>query len=372
MLNSRRILSAYSVAHRMMTMLVLSLSAMLCGVIISPGIAAAENETQSGDGDMDISALLADAKQAQDEVSSLQSEYVSAVQLKEDLSKQAKNETASLDELNKELADETESLNRLISDEYKSNIPLMTIRSVLGAGSISDAARAIEYANMITERERRKADNIREMRDEQKAMPEIIQEKKAQADEQSGMSETYRADLESKLKDLSPKIIEYEKALNDKIGDQAASRDQLASILSFLKQAGTTSDEQARIVESAYSTGYAGSERCEAWVEAVYRKAGVKISMYPSAWDNCKANMKSTDLDHVPTGALIFGSGSSPQYNHVGIVVLGCDGDRSTMRIIDNEGSRTGTQSFDEWASWQTTPSSHTGTSGVFGWGYPS
>ena len=125
-------------------------------------------------------------------------------------------------------------------------------------------------------------------------------------------------------------------------------------------------EEQGAIIKSAYSTPYSGSNMCEAWAENVYRNAGIDVPLMASAYAAWSEYGRSDDMDSIPPGSWVYGSGTDVVNNHVGIYV-------GSGLVMDNEASKSKTAvKMDRWLSWQTAVGVGTGTSGWFGWGYPS
>lgn len=323
------------------------------------------------DDDDNISGTLKEARELSSSIKQCQSDYLQATQI-------AGEKQSQVDALNDELSgiqgsldSESKRLSDLMEQEYKSSGGMQGLNELLTRGSMESIGRFVRVSTLLNNDKAATISNISSLKQEKQSAMDSLIEDRTEAATAAQQAQAKEEELSEQLSELQPKIKDYEQAIADDILTQSQSQ-QLQTIIDFLSVAGSETGLQAKIVKAAYSTPYAGSNYCERWAMNVYQNAGVSVKRYPCAWDDCADNMRSTDLDHIPTGALIYGGGSSSVYNHVGVVVFGSDGDRSTVRILDNEGARKGkTVSLQEWESWQKTVSIHTGTSGVFGWGYP-
>ena len=125
-----------------------------------------------------------------------------------------------------------------------------------------------------------------------------------------------------------------------------------------------TADISNAIVEAAYSTPTRGPGLCQAWVRKVYANAGLGDVGYATAYDAFKANVVSTDMNNIPIGAAVYGTGTS-YAGHVGIYV----GNGIVRDSITKDGAGYINEStLDEWLSWQTNVID--GKKGWLGWGW--
>ncbi len=100
-----------------------------------------------------------------------------------------------------------------------------------------------------------------------------------------------------------------------------------------------------------------GSGLCQAWVRQVYAAAGLPDVGYEGAYQAFQATCVSTDMDNIPIGAAVYGTGSASYngganiYGHVGIYIGDIDGD-GEGEVMDNVGEIK-IQSLSEWVAWQ-------------------
>lgn len=143
-------------------------------------------------------------------------------------------------------------------------------------------------------------------------------------------------------------------------------------------------DISEAIVKAAQETGPAGAGLCQAWVRRVYVNAGLPDVGYIGAYQAFQQTCVSTDVNNIPIGAAVYGTGSASYnggpniYGHVGIYVGDIDGD-GKGDVMDNisDGNGNGkiaTQSLESWIQWQVNAGNTAcgGTPGWLGWGWQS
>ena len=72
-----------------------------------------------------------------------------------------------------------------------------------------------------------------------------------------------------------------------------------------------TADISNAIVQASYSTPTKGAGLCQAWVRQVYANAGLGNIGYATAYEAFKANVVSTDMNNIPIGAAVYGTGKN-------------------------------------------------------------
>ena len=143
-------------------------------------------------------------------------------------------------------------------------------------------------------------------------------------------------------------------------------------------------DISEAIVRAAQSTPSSGAGLCQAWVRKVYVNAGLPDVGYIGAYQAFQQTCVSTDMNNIPIGAAVYGTGSASYnggpniYGHVGIYVGDIDGD-GKGDVMDNisDGNGNGiisTQSLESWIQWQVNAGNTAcgGTPGWLGWGWQS
>ena len=126
-------------------------------------------------------------------------------------------------------------------------------------------------------------------------------------------------------------------------------------------------DISERIVAAAKITPWPGASLCQAWVRAVYANAGLGDVAYAKAVDAYRANVVSTEMDNIPIGAAVYGTGTgSYGAGHVGIYI-------GNGQVMDSVSSGIRTQSLEEWVAWQESYGfTVDGRTGWLGWGWQS
>lgn len=302
------------------------------------------------------------------------SEYLSAVQRTSELQAQSEELSAHLEEIRAQIADKRQDLANMLVQEYKSPTTQSFISAISEAGSLEEALRQFEYAALMAQSRSAAIAEVQALVRQANESMEEIEMKVREAMSASEEAEAAQSSWDEQLAELRPQV----RALREKYWEEAASTSgsaQLEAAIAYLEDIDGVTDVQLALLRSAYKTGYAGADRCERWTENVYRNAGVVIGNYAGAAQDAQANMRSDDLDVIPVGALVFGSGSGSdmgrRYGHVGICVASGTGNGDAL-IIDNEGSKDKKAvRLDEWSEWQVSTSWVSGKQGAFGWGYP-
>ncbi len=126
-------------------------------------------------------------------------------------------------------------------------------------------------------------------------------------------------------------------------------------------------DISERIIAAAQITPWPGASLCQAWVRAVYANAGLGDVAYPKAVDAYRANVVSTQMDNIPIGAAVYGTGTGAYgAGHVGIYI-------GNGQVMDSVSSGIRTQSLQEWVAWQENYGFMVdGRTGWLGWGWQS
>ena len=126
-------------------------------------------------------------------------------------------------------------------------------------------------------------------------------------------------------------------------------------------------DISERIIAAAQITPWPGASLCQAWVRAVYANAGLGDVAYAKAVDAYRANVVSTEMDNIPIGAAVYGTGTGAYgAGHVGIYI-------GNGQVMDSVSSGIRTQSLEEWVAWQESYGfTVDGRTGWLGWGWQS
>ena len=133
-------------------------------------------------------------------------------------------------------------------------------------------------------------------------------------------------------------------------------------------------DISEAIVRAAQTTPSPGAGLCQAWVRQVYANAGLPNVYYTGAYQAFQQTCVSTDVNNIPIGAAVYGTGSANNpYGHVGIYVGDINGD-GKGEVMDNVSSGIRTQSLEDWIAWQVEAGNTQcgGTPGWLGWGWQS
>lgn len=132
---------------------------------------------------------------------------------------------------------------------------------------------------------------------------------------------------------------------------------------------GTVTDEMERIKTIAFQNKGiypCDPDMCAQWVTGVYIAAGINPPPYGNAidmWNHYK-HTGSTDMNNIPPGAIVCGSGAGymgSMYGHVGIYV-------GNGLVAHNLGRHV-IEPLSDWSTWQT--ANCQGHVGWIGWVYP-
>lgn len=151
--------------------------------------------------------------------------------------------------------------------------------------------------------------------------------------------------------------------------DNMTWEEYLAGIGTGVDYDGTVTPQMQRIVDIARNnqgTYPCRAGMCAAWVTGVYQAAAAPVIPYGNAIDmwNTYKNTGSTNMENIPPGAIVCGSGSGSDgalYGHVGIY-LG-DG------LVANNIGYHSIEPIESWCAWQTATCQ--GHVGWIGWVYP-
>lgn len=313
--------------------------------------------------------VIAKANDLKSKISDAQATYLSAVS-DQGLAEAERDEAqAEYDDLTDQLNSERDRLSGLLQSTYSERTS--PVASVLtNTSSISDLISGISKYNRIEDNLSETTQSVSDLQDKQQEKVADCEQKVQIAKDAADTALSQKQEFENTLSGMSDEIQEVSAELSAEILSEPSKSSQMQSLLDYMQSIYNVTDRQARIIKAAYQTSYSGASRCEAWVESVYRNAGISIDMYASAYDDYSANLKSTSKTDIPAGALLYGSGSGSVYAHVGIALTDSMGENGMdTLVIDNEGSRTGVTTLREWLSWQTNACPRNGKSGWFGWG---
>lgn len=295
--------------------------------------------------------LLSRANEIQDQIESSQTEYINAVNAQQ----MAESNLANTKD---ELSKSRDMLSAIVKGDYVGTTSFL--ESILGGTDISGLCNAANATSLISQKKAKATTDIANLEKQQEE--EIAAAKKAQEE-----ADAKKADFEQQYNAIQPELQELTAKFNQSFGDNSKAG-QAASILNYVSNVRGTTDAQIRVVKAAYKTAFRGGGYCEAWVESVYRNAGVSMPQYGTAYDDFAANCTDTDPSKIRAGDLVYGSGTNSYANHVGVAVSDATGPNGEgVYIIDEYGSLNKAVSFQEWTKWQTVRSSRNGKTGYFG-----
>ena len=178
----------------------------------------------------------------------------------------------------------------------------------------------------------RKAALLERARAEEKSVGDLQLQLDFLADELERFNMMYRLSTTDSIRFASDYVLlNYE---NPHIQDEAVKEQRANKGISFYEQFTKPREKQASAVEgtdsqnlvayiASHSEEYdipSESGYCQAWVTAVYRKAGFSLYPSPSAADAAEHYGIYDDLESIPVGAAIYGK-SKTRYGHVGIYI---------------------------------------------------
>ena len=356
-------MSSPNFIHRVAIFAAAAVAALVLSMSI--GVPALADETDD---------IMSEVKTIKTNVDSAKAEYMSAVQVSEQISAQIEELSSQMEALNGDIADKRQKLADIVVREYKTPTSTSFIVALGEASSFDEALKQFEYANKVAEDRAKTVRDIDNLTKQAQENLEELEMKRTESEQAKINAEAAQSVFDEMLSEMRPKLKEVRESYLSTVANTSGSS-QLEQALAYLEDIDGTTEMQVALLRSAYRTGYAGADRCESWTEAVYRNAGYSIGRYIGAAQCAQALTKSDDLDTIPVGALVFGSGSGSsmgqKYGHVGICVAAGTGNNDAL-IIDNEGSRTKTAvPLSEWSEWQVSTSWVSGKQGAFAWGYP-
>lgn len=347
-----------------------SLALLLCvAVPLSGAILATTPSVAMAD---ELEDLEREVREVRDRISECQATRMDSIRVQEESARRVEEERARLDEVEGRLDDQQAALSKIIKMQYTTGTDDSQFLAMMtSAKSFSGMAEAMDYLRGMQNKKLKTTTQVMELRDAQEDLVRKIEDDDRQAREDAEHAESEQREFERRLDEMRPRIDSLLGEVKARLNGSSGSA-QLEEAMSFLENIDGINETQAALVRSAYRTGYAGWSRCEAWVEAVYANAGHPMGSYMSAYSDYADNCVSDDQNSAPAGSLMFASGSSVPYSHVGICVFNGGGGPDTIYVLDNEGSRSGKAiTLTEWLKWQTAVSSNNGRSGWFGWGHP-
>lgn len=330
-----------------------------------PSVALAEPAPGS------LEALEGEARELRDKINGAKDAYIGAVQRHEEAAAAVGTAREELGGIEEQLTEQQRTLSTLVKTQYTSSVDMGMLTILTSSETFSGLSEALDCLKEIESKKVSATNQIKELHNTQSEAVTALEQAMTEADESARQAEEDQARFQDELDGLRPRINDLMGEVKARLNGSTGSA-QLQEAMSFLENIDGISETQSAIVRSAYGTGYAGWSRCEAWAEAVYRNAGFRMNSYGSAYTDYEDNCVSEDWNTCPAGALVYASGSSGPYSHVGICVLNGGGGPDTIWVMDNEGSRSGKAlTLTEWLKWQTAVSWNNGRTGWFGWGHP-
>lgn len=313
-----------------------------------------------------------EARGIRDRLSEAENAYIGAVQRQEEAVAAMDGARAELDEVQSQLDEHQRKLSTLVKAQYTSSVNNSRMLTMItSSDSFAGITQAMDYLQEIENKKVNSTNQIRDLRDAHADAVRNLEETEREARETAEQAQRDQEAFQSQLNDLRPRINELLGEVKARLNGTAGSA-QLEEAMSFLQNIEGITETQADIVRSAYRTGYSGYGLCENWAERVYRNAGIGFQSHSSAYTSFCDYCVSDSQDDIPCGALVWGSGTSSPFSHIGICVFNGGGGPDTIYVMDNEGSRSGKAvTLPEWLKWQTATSSNNGQRGWFGWGYP-
>lgn len=341
--------------------MILSLSLVAVSPLATPSVAYAD----------ELEDLENEIRDIRDRLSEAQSTYIDSLRIQEESERQVGEEQAKLDDIQGRLDSQQDSLSSIIRMQYTYGADSSMLAVITSSDNLTEITETMDYLRGMENKKLATTNQVLDLRNAQADVLSALEHDKEEAQRAAEEAEANQRSLETELDDLRPRINDLMGEVKARLNGSSGSA-QLQEAMSFLENIDGISETQAAIVRSAYRTGYAGGSRCEAWAENVYRNAGIPINSYTSAYTDYADNFVSDSKDDAVVGALMYGSGTSGPYSHVGICVFNGGGGPDTIYVMDNEGSRSGKAvTLTEWLKWQTATSWNNGRSGWFGWGYP-
>lgn len=318
----------------------------------------------------EMSDLLKEATDIKEQLSQAKDDYLAAVQQQEEAAGQVHLAKQELEKIQGHLDDTQGELATVVRAQYKTSVDFGVMDLVVASEDLQGLTEALDYLDHVEGRKTLATMSVKELRDAQADAVASLEDAERAAKQAADTATQRQHDLESRQEELRPRIDALMGDVRAKMADTSGDS-QFSEVMSFIENFQSLTDTQLAIVRSAYKTGYAGYFYCEAWVEYAYENADVPIDAFACAYDCYDAYLVSEDYD-VPVGALVWCSGGSPEYSHVGICVFNGGTGKDSVYIMDNEASRAHKAiPLTEWEKCSAT-SIHNGKNGWFGWGYPT
>jgi peptidoglycan hydrolase CwlO-like protein len=343
----------------------LTASILTCNAMTAcPTIAYAEDTSNA-------EAVISKANDLKSKISDAQSKYLQSVADQGKAEAERDEARQSLDKTNSELSDARTKLSAIVKSSYSTDSS-HAADLIVGAKTLPELISGIASSTKVETELSNQTQQVSNLQQRQSKQVKDCEAKVNAAKKAATDAQTQKEQFQQQLSDMSGEIQSVSSALSAEIAAEPSKAAQMQSTLDYMQNVYNVTDTQARIISSAFKSSYSGASMCEAWVEKVYRNAGISIARYPDAYADYVANVKSTSMTDIKAGALLYSSGSGSYYAHVGIALtdsMGADG-MDTL-VLDNEGSRTGVVTMRKWVSWMNA-SPRNGKTGFFGWGYPS
>lgn len=333
------------------------------GVVAMPSVALATDEASARD-------VISRASDLKGRISDAQSKYLAAVAEQGKAEAERDEAQGRLDATSAELSEAQGRLGSIVRSSYSTESSRVA-QVLTGSRTLSELLATLSDSAKVTDEVSTETQRVADLRAKQQSEVDECAGRVRAAKDAAAKAQGQKASFEKSLSDMSGEIQSVSSELSAEIAAEPTKAAQAQATLDYMRNVYSVTETQSRIISSAFKTSYSGASRCEAWVERVYRNAGLSIGMYADAYADYRDNVRSTSMTDIKAGALLYCSGSGTVYGHVGIALtdsMGSDG-MDTL-VIDNEGSRTGVKRMRDWLSWQRT-CPRNGVAGFFGWGYP-
>lgn len=325
-------------------------------------------------------AILAQAKELRNQLIAAQSQYYEAIARQEAANTQKADAEKRLGEIEEQLSGEQDKLGRLMHGNYVGSSRFEQLASIVTKSSdLDEMIEGLTYYNNLTDRQTDAVNSVKELQRQQEETIAEIERQAEEAAKQAEEASQREEELQAKIAELQPQINEIASQVSEEALTSTASA-AYEPIINYLTSVQDLTENQQKIIKSALQlTGFQGSNYCERFVNRAVSNAGFDVPGYASAYDDFLANCKTTDLNDARPAALIFSSGNSLMFNHVGLVVsVGYEDDGVTVDpdkliIVDNEShNRSGLYTLTEWTSWMRSGPHNGGKKGFWGFGqYP-
>ena len=339
-------------------------AALSAGIMAgAPSVALATDEASARD-------VISRASDLKGRISDAQSKYLAAVAERGKAEAERDEAQGRLDATSTELSEAQGRLGSIVRSSYSTESSRVA-QVLTGSKTLSELLATLSDSAKVTNEVSVETQRVADLRAKQQSEVDECAGRVRAAKDAAAKAQEQKASFEKSLSDMSGEIQSVSSELSAEIAAEPTKAAQAQATLDYMRNVYSVTETQSRIISSAFKTSYSGASRCGAWVETVYRNAGLSIGMYADAYADYRDNVRSTSMTDIKAGALLYCSGSGTVYGHVGIALtdsMGSDG-MDTL-VIDNEGSRTGVKRMRDWLSWQRT-CPRNGVAGFFGWGYP-